>query len=664
MPQSKSLTDCFHSHQLVKRKVPDDFFKNSTIKITLQGVANPNVDELIKELTRNDFITGGERPLVNLYLSSNRISDCTQIAESVYCRRDLQKLSLADNLIADPSNVTLLAANLPQLKHLVLSGNPIASTNPSLYSGKTITTFEGRLLTLDGENVSELRHLDRAIKTTKFEEHSIGQRILKMSFDVYSLDRAASALKIRNELLQFESKTNDGSFESSSTESDANSIDLEGDGDFDNGGVGAGSKSRRRQKKETTVKKLLKVWNTSPNTTGLDRTTVVKTLHARLNSIIRRTRENRHSHIKDWQKNLIANPLGAYDEICKDWDAAFASISLPLEDEIKSLERECSACTGELEEGEMNAAEYNLLEKTALSHLSDSEDQQCERRGNDDDDVVDVDRNSKTMTIGEQMKNLSKSNIGKDALAIFGKKAPPTPTGSITSNEKIPELSDKEYEKRMKHETYTQVLKLMERGKLNVNGGKNSSNFSMMSRNTVNISVNDTRDTWRPPPSLSSPTRRVQQQYNNHSSTLLDESKNVLIKDITDSVVHSSPVKAVRHHHHLNANDDDNSSLSSEDDEDDDLLLSALESINWDSVVPDDVVYFADRSPSKPDLSLPPPPSLSPPARIALPKPQMYTRLAFPGETMKLLYEQVDSCFEIMCDNHDTHLILFQVCAL
>ena len=91
------------------------------------------------------------------------------------------------------------------------------------------------------------------------------------------------------------------------------------------------------------------------------------------------------------------------------------------------------------------------------------------------------------------------------------------------------------------------------------------------------------------------------------------------------------------------------------------FLSKTLESINWDSEIPDNLIYFADRSDSKPDLTLPPAPVLTPPTRIALSKPQPYNPLRFPGETMKLLYDQVDACFELMCENHDTHLILFQI---
>ena len=94
--------------------------------------------------------------------------------------------------------------------------------------------------------------------------------------------------------------------------------------------------------------KLIKVWNTSPNTRGLDKSQTVKSLQRQLNKIIRKTRANRHNWISNWSVYLEAYPSTAFDDICEDWDAAFASISLPLTKEIERLENECRTLTGEV----------------------------------------------------------------------------------------------------------------------------------------------------------------------------------------------------------------------------------------------------------------------------------------------------------------------------
>ena len=81
---NRSLTDVYNTNTLVRNKTSPLFFKDCTIKITLQGVVTPNIDDLIHQITKSDIIAASERPLLNLYLSSNRITDTTLIAMSTY----------------------------------------------------------------------------------------------------------------------------------------------------------------------------------------------------------------------------------------------------------------------------------------------------------------------------------------------------------------------------------------------------------------------------------------------------------------------------------------------------------------------------------------------------------------------------------------------------
>ena len=613
----KNLSSSFQN-KLFKYKLPAEYNKTGTIKVTLQGISSPDVDILLSSLHSSLDPLYPYPHLLNLYLSSNRITNVSLIAKSPSCKSTLVKLSLADNLIEDFSQVHLLATNLPSLQHLVLSGNPIAISNPTLYKSKTITAFRGSLLTLDTNNVTSPKTIDTAIRITLFEDTTHGQNLVKLSFHLYSLDRAASALKIKNELLTLNGTHTFNSAAEEEEDEDSNTTD-------------------------TTVAKLIKIWNTSPNTTGLELQSVTKTLHSRLQTIIKKTRQNLRnspSPSSSLSPPPSSSSSSSFDQSCADWDAAFKMLSLPLQNECKLLEAECKVCTGESSQDSMDDSEYNLLEQTALSYYLD-DDAHCES------------------PLSSPPKPIVQQSMAM-ALLDQGGGGPPTPTPSILSNRTIPELDDSDYEKQIIKETYTQVLKRMEKGTLDKGdmgdrGGKGKLNASILSHKTSDLNLNLSKESWRPPTKfvkIGSPPR----------GGVFDESV------IVDGVQNSSPIKGINHHHHHHHHRNDTAYLSNSDSDSDsnsgsssiDSIL-ALSTINWETVSPDKVIHYTSSAPTKPNLTLPIAPTLSPPSRINMPHPIHIEKLQYPGETMKLLYSQVDDLFELMCDNHDTHLILFQI---
>jgi len=199
--------------------------------------------------------------------------------------------------------------------------------------------------------------------------------------------------------------------------------------------------------------------------------------------------------------------------------------------------------------------------------------------------------------------------------------SPCTPPGSIRSNDTIPAFdTEEEHRKDKTRETYDQLLKAMERGKLHEKGYKKAKEGK----------------NWIHPPTLSSPPRKVPKaDLRSHESPDLEA--------ITQDISMSRTIRQSEQHQKVH----------------DELPKP----IDWDVMGSQDVLNYTLANTQQLDWALPATPILNPPARVAMPRSPPVGSAPDHGslDTMKKLYSVSDKLFDTLCSNHDVHLSLFQI---
>ena len=620
-----------------------------TFKCLLKAVTVPDIDEAVEILRRRtakveDLMIEGVHTLL---LSGNNITSLSLLGSSKCLHNKVTSISLADNLIKDVNEILKLS-KAPgvkgTLKHLVVAGNPCMreESNGTLNRSRIIFAFEGKLSSLDGKECGSLSSIDQAVKTVKFSDPKLGMRVMKLTNELYSLDRAACALRVKGELMELYGR-----------ESECSSVtESENDDDLTNASSNNGEGASPHL---APVSKLLKVWSgKNSNTSGLDRDEVLTSLHRRLNKIIRKTRENRRSYAKDWTSQLEAHPSAAFDEICRDWDAAFASLIMPLDREVQRLELECRTLTGEIDSSSsVTEGAYADLERSALSWNENGEEEAS--ASGDEGGIValagagkeghdKVHRGGGEEPVVGAGGRLSPRRSKKVRLETFFVPSPPsTPPGSIRSNEKLPAFESEEaYRKQVTQETYNQLLQKMETGKLH-------------NRGYVKASRGEAKAEWVHPPTLSSPPRSVRGNGGRGKGAVGNQAAGRMkpgttgteaadLASITQGINHSRPIVQSSLHHENSCAPD--------------------EVVNWDALDTQEVLkYTGQEGLGSFDWALPVAPALNPPERVMMPKPPVVSKPTSQAslDTMKKLYKEVDGIFDALCDNHDIHLSLFQI---
>eukprot|EP00899_Mesostigma_viride_P011600 jgi/Mesvir1/20440/Mv12337-RA.1 len=178
-------------HLSALRRSPDEITLSSVLR-RIPGLMEPDKICVVGHLVAKvDALHPKFTQVTNVFLSNNCITDLAGLAQF----RQVKALSLASNKIDDICQLDVLAKHCPDLKILVLDGNPITSL-PN-YRAHAIH----RLPSLKSLDHKAITATERAIGATAIkQEENLMDVMMNNVIQIFKLERALTLLRVHMEL--------------------------------------------------------------------------------------------------------------------------------------------------------------------------------------------------------------------------------------------------------------------------------------------------------------------------------------------------------------------------------------------------------------------------------------------------------------------------------